>query len=370
MFHPAWKAAGYITVGGVVHARGESAVWSSLRALWMRVVDFRAHPEFTEAFADAHRWMRRDPDSGAILIGKAPEEVTPPVGTLDCVWACSCSFWSGVGRAPPPCHRELRAGSLVVASVPSCFSSPSRARSEQTACASTKGICSICSRSCPSRPWSRCPSSTGARACSWWPARCSACAAAYSLGVGGVVTAWWLSVVPLALSSLPGPRSCRGVLAECPDAVAEGELLRLRSRPVGWGLGVHLGDDLRTSRAVREHNATYLELTRERLPQGAALLAYSARDAFAPMIVTHRLLLIDPSADRSASAPVARRGLARAWTTSLRVAAWGLPEDLFELALAGRQTVDVLVRASGEAVLVEVLPRSNDCWGSRGSWKP
>lgn len=351
VFHPAWKAAGYITVGKVVHGETESRFVSTFRAFWMRVVDYRAHPEFTEAFADAHRWMRRDPDSGAILIGKLLKKSllqSAPWAALGILML----LWVWRGPRPSEARRELRAASLVMGAVLALFAVAGPLRNDglcfnQRYLIELLPLLSVAAMAAMPEPDRR--SIVVATV-----AAIPVAFAGHALGAGGAPSAWWLSVAPLVIGACLVLVRLGGRFSPTPTRWAVHAYFAYGCA-VGWGLGVHMGDDLRASRAVRAHNADLLALVREHVPPESALLAYSSRDAFAPMVLTRRLLLIDPSADRSRSAPALVDALL---ARRQRVFIWrrGAPQDLFDLALGGRTTRDV-VSFADQPALVEVLPR-------------
>ncbi len=79
---------------------------------------------------------------------------------------------------------------------------------------------------------------------------------------------------------------------------------------LGWGMALHLLDDLMGSRAVKAGRYQQAESLRRALPQKAALVAYwGNRDAAGPLILERDIVVLEAHADEGRDAPVLTREL-------------------------------------------------------------
>lgn len=350
--NPVSKASGYLTVGAAVHASGEHRGMSTLRAFWMRIVDYRVHPELPEWMKLGHPYLRRDPDSGAILIGKILKK-----SLLQSVpWAAlGLLLLLLVWRRTPRSARaqELRAASLVVYAVVATFALAGPLR--------TDGLCfnqryllellpllaaaSVLALPQPSRH------ELAFAALSSLPFAY----AAWSMGVGGATTAWWLSVAPLGLALLVVLAAAGAHVSPRRHAFALAAW-GVFGAAVGWGGGVHFGSDLRASRAMRAVNADRLELVAEVIAPGSALYAYwGNKDAFGPLTFTHQVLVLDPWVDQGESAPEITRALI-ARGQPVYVYTRGMPPAVFAKLVDGRAYEEILDGWDGFPQLVRLRP--------------
>ena len=350
--NPLSKASGYITVGSAVHAPGEHRIVSTARALWMRIVDYRAQPDLPESMAPVHGFMKRDPDSGAILIGKILKKSL-----------LQSAPWAALGllvlvliwRRPARTARavELRAASLVVYAIVATFALAGPLR--------TDGLSFNQRYLLELLPFLATASVFALPSPSRHDLAFAALAAlpfayvAWSLGAGGAASAWWLSVVPLAIALVVLLSAAGTALVPKRHAFVLAAW-GLFGAAVGWGGGVHFGDDLRASRALRAMNADRLELVAEVITPGAALYAYwGNKDAFGPLTFTHRVLVLDPWVDQGATAPELTRALL-ARGQPVYVYTRGMPRDVFAKVTGGHPFDEVLDGWDGFPQLVRLRP--------------
>jgi hypothetical protein len=73
---------------------------------------------------------------------------------------------------------------------------------------------------------------------------------------------------------------------------------------LGWGLALHLGDDLPASRMLRAWKYQAAENLRAVVPDHSALIAYGgSRDAAGPLLFDRDVVILDAHPDDGADAP-------------------------------------------------------------------
>jgi hypothetical protein len=111
----------------------------------------------------------------------------------------------------------------------------------------------------------------------------------FPVAAAGVLTLLWL----VALRGR-APRALTLVVGVC----------------LGWGLAVHLGDDLGASRMFRRVNYRTSEILRAAVPDHSALVAYWGRkDAAGALLFDRDVVILDAHADEGADAPTLIREL-------------------------------------------------------------
>jgi hypothetical protein len=95
--------------------------------------------------------------------------------------------------------------------------------------------------------------------------------------------------------------------------------LRGHARPIltgvagiglGWGLALHLGDDMTASRRLRAANQRATEELGAVVPDYSALITYwGSRDAAGPLLFDRDVVILDARADAGADAPTLIREL-------------------------------------------------------------
>jgi hypothetical protein len=79
---------------------------------------------------------------------------------------------------------------------------------------------------------------------------------------------------------------------------------------LGWGLALHLGDDVSASRVMRTWKLETVEGLRAVVPDHSALITYfGSRDATGPLLFDRDVVILDAHADEGADAPVLIREL-------------------------------------------------------------
>jgi hypothetical protein len=142
-------------------------------------------------------------------------------------------------------------------------------------------------------------------------------------------------------------------------------LARLRegSRPMltvavgvclGWGLALHLGDDVAASRRVRARHLDETRTLRGVLPDHSALVAYwGSKDAAGPLLLDRDIVILDAHADEGKDAPMLIRELL-ARNRRVFVIQAGFPGDVLSRVLAGWKVVPI---ARPGAAVLELRPR-------------
>ena len=106
---------------------------------------------------------------------------------------------------------------------------------------------------------------------------------------------------------------------------------------VGWAAAVHLGDDVRVSREVRDFNRGRLEAVEAVLPKDApsAVFAFfTSKDAMGPLQLRRDVIIADPGLDKARTADTLIREL-RARGRRVFVLRAGMPAALFARLVHG-----------------------------------
>jgi hypothetical protein len=108
---------------------------------------------------------------------------------------------------------------------------------------------------------------------------------------------------------------------------------------LGWGLALHLGEDLAASRRLRTLNHRAAERLRALVPDHSALITYyGRRDAPGPLQLDRDVVILDAHADEGADAPMLIRELL-ARQRRVFVLQDGFPQDVLSRVLAGSRVV-------------------------------
>lgn len=301
-WNPVSKGSGYLSVETMVPEQG--FLRDALTMAWARVVDYSARPPLlgTEHMS----YLRPDPVTGAYLLGPAMKKAwlqsAPWIGLaligFFVVWVLARSPAGGGREVRRRRLREVRALALVVLPTLAMFSATGVLRTDGFGFNQRYFL--------------------------------------ELLPLTAVAFAWWLDDVELPrVGFLAGALGAAvlvlGALSWPPDAVTRQRLLlyaplgiagllilawifrRAGSRPgilafaVGaaltWGLCVHLGEDLATSRAMRQISATRADALADALPSRAALFAFwGNKDAVGPLLFDHDLVVADVRNDQGAGA--------------------------------------------------------------------
>ena len=304
-WNPISKGGGYLQAGSGIE-RGERLV-DALRTAWFMFVDYTARPPLVSPH---HVYVRQDPTSGAHLIGgvvkKALLQSAPWAAVALLALAVAFLARRRVNSTGGDAERRaLRLVALVVAGVGGAFAAAGSGR--------TDGLCFNQRYLLELMPL---------------------LAVAFALALAPFVERWRALVygalggVVLALAVLRLPADAWRLIAinRLPLLVAlalalawwrcrrAGESLlprrgaalvgALAGIALGWAAGLHLAEDLPTSRHYRRLNAERAQVLAAHLPGRAALVAYwGAADAAGPLLFDHDLLVIDPSRDGGADLP-------------------------------------------------------------------
>jgi hypothetical protein len=123
---------------------------------------------------------------------------------------------------------------------------------------------------------------------------------------------------------------------------------------LGWGLALHLGDDVAASRRVRARHLDETRTLRGVLPDHSALVAYwGSKDAAGPLLLDRDIVILDAHADEGKDAPMLIRELL-ARNRRVFVIQAGFPGDVLSRVLAGWKVVPI---ARPGAAVLELRPR-------------
>ena len=330
-------------------AGGQHPVVDGLTALWVRVVDYSAHPPFTGPFARAT--LPKDPTTGAFLVvgglKKALLQSAPWMAVAFGVLILAVVAAKGLD---PSRRRLLRGQAALVGAVLGTFAAAGLQRHDgwtfnQRYLLELVPLLAVALALAVDR-WRLDPG---------------------QLVIGGAAGVA-LVVVPLSLD--PEHWFRQRALMIVPLVLAAGLVLSwvivarrdrlhgiragLLAACVGWSLAVHWGDDAQAARARREFRLFQLEAIAAALPrEPTALFAVSpVREATCPLLLDRDIVVVNPGADRGADAPVLLDELAAAGRRIF--VAGGIPEPLLARILAGRR---YRIVAQRPIPIAEVFPQ-------------
>ena len=110
---------------------------------------------------------------------------------------------------------------------------------------------------------------------------------------------------------------------------------------LGWGLALHVADDVATSHRLRAHSLEQTEALGRVLPTGSALVAYwGNKDAAVPLLFDRDIVILDARADEGRDAPIL---IGELLTRNRRVFVLenGFPGEVLRGVLSGRQVMRV-----------------------------
>lgn len=355
-FNPISKGPGYFgssSDGMGVAARGLDA----LATLYVRIVDYSAHPPFSSAHGRAA--LPKDPETGVFLVvgglKKALLQSAPWIAIALCVLVLAWTRWS----SPSPNtltsaqRRELRALSVVVVAVLALFAWAGLERHDgwsfnQRYLLELVPLFAV---------------ATALAVDGWSIDRTSDRSGAVLGGAAGVALAlipivavppehWFrqrlIMWLPLAIAAL--------LLACWAAGARSASLERLRvallAASIGWAFALHLGDDVQAARNLRSWHGFQREAVSARLPPGAtALIAgLGQKEALCPLQLERDLIIVDPSADGGRDAGVLTSEMLAAGRRVLVVG--GLPEPVLQSIFAGRA---LLLLAAEPIPMAEVV---------------
>ncbi len=125
---------------------------------------------------------------------------------------------------------------------------------------------------------------------------------------------------------------------------------------LAWALAVHVGDDLKASRALRAYNEVRQEELAALVPERFAVFAIDHwKDPYFPLAIDHDLLVVDPSVDAARDAPVlVGELLGKGMRVFVDVS--DVSPGLFERIRGGRSSRAVLPASSRLVELLDAPP--------------
>jgi hypothetical protein len=339
-WNPISKGPGYLNVP-LMQSSGSSLL-DPLVMLWARVVDFSVRPPLIGPFVES--WVTYDATTGAhlmlgITLKKALLQSAPWVVLALMLFALAWTTWLQV---PVPRRRQLRLLSLpflailgvfaVAGARPDGLSFNERYLLELLPLAAVTFAWALDGRGLRLRP----------------------------LLIGGVVGAALVLLILLGTPILGGPetplwRARQLALFKVPLVLAGalGALWILdRARYdtrwllsgavgvcLGWGLMLHMADDLTASRRLRALNLARTGMMAGLLTDGSALVAHwGNKDAAVPLLFDRDIVILDAHADGGEDAPVLIRALLGEDHRVLLLED-GFPPSMLERVLSGLEAI-------------------------------
>jgi len=353
-WNPISKGPGYLDVPLVEDTAG--AVFNPLVMFWARVVDFSVRPPLL-----GFSWVTYDPVTGAhLMIGATLQKAmlqSAPWAILGLI--VFALAWLPSFRMPEARRRQIRLLSLVTCAVLATFAFAEVHRHEGLSF-NQRYLLELLPLAAVGFAWALDGLTLRVQ-----PLLAGAICAALivvlilrgtPIGGGPQEPLWLLRQfallkVPLLLSASLGvlwfvARSRERVRPLL--AVAAGLCL-------GWGLTLHLADDVAASRRLRARKLAETEALSGVLTDGSALVAYTGyKDAAFPLLFNRDIVILDARADEGADAPMLIRELLGR-NRRVFVLESGFPSEVLSGVLAGWQVVPV-VRQGTRLVELRVRP--------------
>jgi hypothetical protein len=356
-WNPISKGPGYLSF--TERPRLHGFVGDTLLMAWARVVDYGTRPPLLSS--DHAGYMLRDPEAGAWLIGTAVKKawlqsapwIVLALAVCAGAWFVALRRRRQVAPAATGADRELRAIALILFPVIAMFSAAGVSRTDGLGF-NQRYLLELVPLAAVAFAWSL----DGVRIERSW----------VLAGVLGGMT-----LTGLALLQAPGETARSTMLLRVPLALA-GFLLvgwtfqRLRpaaaggrwlsllaGAALGWSLTVHLGDDLRASRALRARNLFLFNAYERALPPPttpAALVTWwGMKDAAGPLQIDRDLVILDAGNDGGENLPAMVDALQAEGRRVLLVAT-GFPRPVLSAVFTDRLAVP---RSDGPPMVFEVL---------------
>ena len=295
-WNPISKGPRYLGIP-LLDGSSDSAL-SPLFLFWARLVDFSVRPPLR---GPSYGWMQYDPATGAHLmmgdvIQKSLLQSAPwaVLGFLVFVAAC----WPG-RTLPDPRRRQIRLLALITAAVVATFAFSGVLRHEGLSFNQRYHL-ELLPLLAVGLAWS--VDSFGSLERPFW---------------GGIVCGMLIAL--LLLFGMPFGTSRTLLLLKVPVMMAaalaglwflawqgraHAHLTGMAGICLGWGLALHLGDDLPASRMLREWKHRTAEELRAVVPDHSALIAYGgSRDAAGPLLFDRDVVILDAHPDDGEDAP-------------------------------------------------------------------
>lgn len=354
-WNPISKGPGYLDVPLVEDSAG--AVFNPLVMFWARVVDFSVRPPLL-----GFSWVTYDPVTGAhLMIGATLQKAmlqSAPWAILGLILFALA--WLPSFRMPEARRRQMRLLSLVTCAVLATFAFAEVHRHEGLSF-NQRYLLELLPLAAVGFAWALDGLELSVRpllAGSIWGVLIVLLILGGTPIGGGPQERLWLLrqlallKVPLLLSAALGVlwfvarsrESVRPVLA-----AAAGLCL-------GWGLTLHLADDVAASHRLRARKLAETQALSGVLTDGSALVAYTGyKDAAFPLLFNRDIVILDARADEGADAPMLIRELLGRHRRVF-VLESGFPSDVLSGVLAGWEAVPI-VRPGTR--LVELHTRPN-----------
>lgn len=369
-WNPISKGPHYLTPtlgkGGGDGGGGGSRLVEVLQGLWVRVVDYSAHPPLPLGLAKTHAYLSVDPSSGAWGIGdslkKAWLQSSPWIGVA--LVALALAWLAARDRDETPAsaarRRELRALSLVIVPVLLAFAAAGFGRIDGQ-CFNQRYFLELVPLAAVALAWAL----EGHELAQ--PRVLIGMLLAVILAVaagrpfdGSPVEGWIVMKAPLVLALL-----LVGAWLAARRAPASAGLSLALGACLGWAFAVHWVDDLPKSRSFRRNNELHAAALASALPPDADRIAiftwWGTKDAFAPLQLERDLVIVDAWPDGGRDTPELIDALLadgrRVW-----VLEWGFPPPMLA-DLRNRNPSSprqrVVIGDHGRILMFEVHPRDD-----------
>ena len=302
-WNPISKGRGYLSVPALQD--GASSMFDPLLMFWARLVDFSARPPLV---GPLFTWVNYDPLTGAhLMMGETLQKAflqSAPWAIL--AFMLFALAWFPRFSMPDARRRQIRLLGLVGMALIATFVFSSVRRHEGVSY-NQRYFLELLPLAAVAFAWMLDGFATRFEL---------SCAGA----LGGVLAAiLFLFVLPLGpirlFALLKFPLLAAAALA----VVWSFARTREKARPLvaalvgvclGWGMALHLGDDVAASRRVRARNLEVTDTLRTTLPDHSALVAYwGYKDAAGPLLLDRDVVILDAHADDGDDAPLLIREL-------------------------------------------------------------
>lgn len=333
-WNPISKGPRYLNLQ--VAADAQSALIDPAVMFWARVVDFAARPPL---IGPLFTWVAYDPSSGAHLMSG---ETVQKAFLQSAPWAivallAFAAAWLPATRFAAAQRRQLRWLALVSATIIVTFAFSGVTRTEGLAYNQRyllellPGVAIGFGWAMDGVAFQRPAFAAGAT----WGALL-AVAVLFALPAGSVQ--WMLILkIPVLLAAATGVLwlVARSNIAQAPL------LLVAVSVCLGWGLAVHVGDDVRASHRRRAFKRMETAALAGAIGDHTALVTYwGGRDSAIPLLFDRDVVILDAMADEGRDAPVLIRQLL-AQNRRVFINQTGFPRDMLARVLDGLSAVPV-----------------------------
>jgi hypothetical protein len=357
-WNPVSKGSGYLSNSAA--PAGAARLFEGAHVILARVVDFSLRPALPSRMQPFHEYMHKDPASGAFVIEDALKKAwlqsSPWLAVaLVALLLAAVVLVRERGRVTPR-QRELVAGGIVVAGMLGVFAWAGFSRTDGL-CFNQRYFFELTPIAAVALAWALDDLPLRLREGLLGAGVALAAALAVTrLANGQPLEFFTLMNAPLVLGAgllFVWVRARRG-------APAVAALSLLLGASFGWAAGVHLGEDLATSRRFRHVTSSYHDGLRVAgVPDRAALFTVRGDDDwFGPIQLERDVVIVDPRLDAGAAAPATVTALLEQGRRVF-VSTRDFPPPLFHAMAAGREVraVPPVAVADGHPplLIVEIL---------------